>query len=334
MRAVIVKEFGAPAKLAVEDLEAPRLQPDEVLIEARAIGVNFPDLLVVAGEYQTLPALPFSPGKEVAGVVLHTGGDVTAPRTGERVMAQVEYGAYREQVVAKAAACTVLPDELSFDKAAAFGLVYLTAYFGLVRRAALQAGEWVLVTGAGGGIGSAGVQLAKALGARVIAVARKEDKRTLALEQGADHAIDAEPERLRDRVRNLTGGHGADVVLESVGGEVFAQCLRALAWEGRLVVIGFAGGEIPTVKAGHLLVKNVTVIGLQASDYRDREPASLQEAQRVLLDLQRQGRIDVPVTMRYPLAEAAAALEAVGSGRVRGKVVLTPDPPPAATAST
>ena len=179
------------------------------------------------------------------------------------------------------------------------------------------------MTGAGGGIGSAGVQLAKALDARVIAVGQTEDQRKMALEQGADHAIGAEPELLRDRVRELTAEHGADIVLESVGGELFTQCMRALAWEGRLVIIGFAGGEIPTIKAGHVLVKNVTLIGLQSSDYRDREPESLQQAQRALLELYQQGRIEVSLTATYPLEDAATALESVRNGTVRGKIVLT-----------
>ena len=324
MRAVLVTEFGTPDKLEVADVGTPSLESDEVLVDARAIGVNFPDLLVIAGTYQTLPPLPFSPGKEVAGVIAATGDDVTGLQLGDRVMAQVEWGAYREQVVAKATSCAPLPDDISFEAAAAFGLGYLTVYFGLVRRAGVRPGDWVLVTGAGGGIGSAGVQLAKALDACVIAVGQTEDQRKMALEQGADHAIGAEPELLRDRVQDLTAGHGADIVLESVGGEVFTQSLRALAWEGRLVIIGFAGGEVPTIKAGHVLVKNVTLIGLQSSDYRDREPESLQEAQRALLELYRQGRIEVSLTATYPLEDAAAALESVRSGMVRGKIVLTP----------
>lgn len=323
MRAVLVTEFGMPDKLVVADVDPSALGPDEVLIDARAIGVNFPDLLVIQGAYQTLPPLPFSPGKEVAGVVAATGRGVADLQPGDRVMAQVEWGAYREQVAAKATSCTPLPDGISFEEAAAFGLGYLTVYFGLVRRAGVRPGDWVLVTGAGGGIGSAGVQLAKALDARVIAVGQTEDQRQMALEQGADHVIGADPELLRDRVRELTAGHGADIVVESVGGDVFTQCMRALAWEGRLVIIGFAGGEIPTIMAGHVLVKNVTLIGLQSSDYRDREPESLQEAQRALLELHQQGRIKVSLTATYPLQEAAAALESVRTGAVRGKIVLT-----------
>ena len=323
VRAMVVKQFGDPEQMSLEDLPTPEPGRGEVLIDARAIGVNFPDLLVIEGTYQILPELPFSPGKEVAGVVEAVGPGVESPKVGERVMAQMEHGAYREQVLAEANNVAVLPEGIGFEEGATFGLGYLTVYFGLVRRARLRAGEWALVTGAGGGVGSAGVQLAKALGARVIAVGRTEDKRNFALEQGADHAIGSEPEGFKERVMELTDGHGADVILESVGGELFRSCMRAIAWEGRLVVIGFAAGEIPTVRAGHLLVKNMDLIGLQSSDYREREPESFREAQEALLDLLARGKIGVRVTATYPLEAAAEALKEIREGRVRGKAVLT-----------
>jgi NADPH:quinone reductase len=323
VRAMIVNEFGAPEQMVVEEVPAPEPGPEEVLIEARAIGVNFPDLMVIEGSYQILPEPPFSPGKEVAGVVRAVGSEVSGLKVGARVMAQVEYGAYREQVVAPAAHTTVLPDNISFEEGAAFGLTYLTVYFALVRRAQLQSGETVLVTGAAGGVGIAGVQLAKALGARVIAVASTEEKRALSLEMGADHAIDPDPGTFKERVFKLTDGRGADVILEQVGGYLFTACMRAIAWEGRLVLIGFASGEIPTLKAGHVLVKNMTLIGLQSSDYREREPETFQEAQKALLDLYSRGRISVHITGTYPLEEAAEALKTIRSGQVRGKVVLT-----------
>ena len=320
---MLVKQFGAPEQMSLEDLPTPVPGPGEVLIDARAIGVNFPDLLVIEGTYQILPELPFSPGKEVAGVVRAVGPAVESPNAGERVMAQVEHGAYREQVLAEANNVAVLPESVGYEAGAAFGLGYLTVYFGLLRRARLKPGEWVLVTGGGGGVGSAGVQLAKALGARVIAVGRTEDKRNLALEQGADHTIEFEPEGFKERVMELTDGHGANVILESVGGEMFRACMRAIAWEGRLVIIGFAAGEIPTVKAGHVLVKNMDLIGVQSSDYREREPESFREAQEELLGLLTHGKIGVQVTATYPLEAAAEALEEIRDSRVRGKVVLT-----------
>ena len=323
MRAMLVKQFGALEQMSLEDLPTPVPGQGEVLIDARAIGVNFPDLLVIEGTYQILPELPFSPGKEVAGVVRAVGPGVESPNVGERVTAQVEHGAYREQVLAEANNVAVLPESVGYEAGAAFGLGYLTVYFGLLRRARLEPGEWVLVTGASGGVGSAGVQLAKALGARVIAVGRTEDKRNFALEQGADHTIEFKPEGFKERVMELTDGHGADVILESVGGELFRACMRAIAWEGRLVIIGFAAGEIPTVKAGHVLVKNMDLIGVQSSDYREREPESFREAQEELLGLLTHGKIGVQVTATYPLEAAAEALEEIRDSRVLGKVVLT-----------
>lgn len=324
MRAVMLREFGSPTGLQVEDVPAPTPAAGEVLIDVEACGVNFPDLLVVQGKYQTLPELPFSPGKEVAGRISAVGADVTELAVGTRVMAQVEYGGFREQVAAPAANCCPIPDELRGPEAAAFGLVFVTAYLGLVRRARLQPGETVLVTGAGGGIGSAGVQLAKALGAgRVIAVGETEEQRRLAISQGADHAFDADPALLRDRVMEVTGGHGADVILEAVGGDIFASCMRSIAWEGRIVVIGFAAGEIPKIHAGHVLVKNMAVLGLQSSDYRDRDPAELRRTQEALLKLYVDGAIRVDLSATYPLEAAGEALLAFERGQVRGKLVLT-----------
>jgi NADPH:quinone reductase len=323
MRAVVLREFGSPALLAVEDVPDPEAGPGQVLIEVEACGVNFPDLLVVQGKYQTLAEPPFTPGKEVAGRVAAVGEGVASPRPGDRVMAQLEYGGYCEQVVVPASSCWPLPDELPSTEAAALGLVYLTAHLGLVRRARLAPGEWVLVTGAGGGIGSAGVQLARALGGRAIAVAETEEQRTLALRQGAEHAFDADPAELRDRVMEVTGGHGADVILEAVGGSLFAACVRCVAWEGRLVVIGFAGGEIPRVHAGHVLVKNMAVLGLQSSDYFARDPEGVRAMQEELVTLYRDGAIGVEIAATHPLEEAANALLAFEHGQMRGKLVLT-----------
>lgn len=324
MRAVRAHAFGEPGGLVVEDVPEPEPGEGEVVVDARAIGVNYPDLMVIAGTYQSLPPLPFSPGKEVAGVVSAVAAGVEWPRPGDRVLAQVEHGAYAERVLARADACVTLPDGVGDQDAAALGLVSLTAHLALVRRARLQPGETVLVTAAGGGVGSAAVQIAKALGATVIASAASEAKRALAAEQGADVVLGADASTLRDEVRAATGGRGADVVLESVGGARFDACLRATAWEGRIVVIGFAGGEIPSVKAGLLLVKNISVLGLQSSDYRDREPATATRALADVLELHRTGRMRSLVGSAYALERAGEALTDLAAGRFKGKIVLTP----------
>lgn len=322
VRAVQVHAFDRP--VVVDDVPEPVAGPGEVVLDVHASGLNFPDLLVVTGRYQVRPPLPFSPGKEVAGVVRATGPGVTSLDPGRRVLAQMEYGGYRERVAVPAAQCVALPEGMSCAEAGGFGLIHMTAHAALIRRARLAAGETVLVTGAGGGVGRATVTLAKALGATVIAVARDDRRRAAALEQGADHALVADPERLRDQVRGRTGGRGADVVVESVGGALFDACLRCVAWEGRLVVVGFAGGDIPSVPAGYLLVKNIAVLGLQGSDYRDREPGYLRDMLTELLDLHTRGRLPSPVEAVYPLDEAAAALTRLEQGGLTGRLVLGP----------
>lgn len=322
MRAAVVETFGPPENLVTGEVADPVAGEGDVLIEVAAAGVNFPDVLVVAGSYQVLPERPFSPGKEVAGTVRAVGAGVDTFRAGDRVLAQIEHGGYAELVAVPEPQVVPLPDRVPFTDAAAFGLGAITAHFALVRRARLQEGETVLVTGAGGGVGSAGVQIAKALGATVVAVAQDEERAGLAREQGADHVLLAGP-TLRDEVLALTGGRGADVVLELVGGEVFAHSLRATAWEGRLVVIGFASGDLPLIKAGHILVKNLAVMGLQVSDYRDREPESVRKSIEHMLELYLDGRLTVPIAATYPLEEAGRALAAVQTGGLKGKVVLT-----------
>jgi NADPH:quinone reductase-like Zn-dependent oxidoreductase len=218
-----------------------------------------------------------------------------------------------------------IPDEIPFEEAAAFGLVYHTAHFGLVRRARLEAGEWALITGAGGGVGSAGVQLAKALGANVIALAQDEERAEMATAQGADVALVADVSTLRDDLLRVTNGHGVDVTLEMVGGDVLSQIVRATAWEGRVVIVGFASGTQNPIKPGHLLVKNISVLGVQSSDYRDRMPGLMRSTMEYLLQLFVEGKISVPVDTTFPLGKTGDALQAIKDGRVKGKVVIVPE---------
>lgn len=323
MRAVLVEEFGPPASLVLRDLPDPEPGRGEVLIEIAAVSVNFPDILVVEGTYQNLPPRPFSPGKEVAGRVAAVGAGVERIQVGQRVLALVEHGGYAERLLVPEELVIELPDEVGYEQAAAAGLVYATAHFGLRRRGRLSAGETVLVTGAGGGVGSAGVQLAKAWGARVVALAQDEAKARVAREQGADVVLTSLPESLRDDVLAATEGRGADLVLEMLGGDYLTQIIRATAWEGRIVVVGFASGHQSPIKPGHLLVKNISVLGLQSSDYRDRDPALLREAMGEVLDLLGRREVDAAIDIVYPLERAADALQYVKDGKVRGKVVLT-----------
>lgn len=324
MKAVVVERFGAPEELAVREVDAPFPGRGEVLIEVRAAALNFPDLLVVNGTYQILPDLPFSPGKEVAGVVAAVGEGVERVAVGDRVAAQLEYGGYAEQVVVPESLAVRMPDGVDFDVAATTGLVYATAHYALCRRAAMQAGETVLVTGATGGVGTAAVQLAKQWGATVIATASGEKAAEVLRAQGADHVIEPDPASLRQRVRELTDNRGVDVAVEALGGDVFGQVLRSMAWEGRLVVVGFASGDVPTLKAGHVLVKNIAVTGLQVSDYRDRDPLGFSAVIEEVLQLVAAGSLDVPIAAKFPLDETPKALGQLAARQIRGRIVVEP----------
>ncbi len=330
MKAVCVREFGPYHGAKVEDLDDQIPGPDEVVIGVRAAEANYPDILVMQGDYQIKPPLPFSPGKAAAGVVEAVGSAVTALKPGDHVAAQVEHGAYAEKLKASAATCYPMPEDMPFTDAAALGLVYQTSHFALVERAGLAAGETVLVLGASGGIGIASVQLAKALGAnRVIAGVLGAENVAVASTAGADHVIDLAMDDLRDGLRDaindITGGLGVDVVIDPVGGATNAAALRAMAWRGRMVIIGFASGEIPTIKSNYLLVKNIAVSGLQWSDYREREPAWVANVQQELFDLYQAGKLTPHISKRFPLEGFSEALDLLKAGKVQGKVILTLD---------
>lgn len=316
MRAVVVHAPGPLENHRVEEIPDPVPGPGEVLIESRAIGVNYPDLLVVEGRYQLIPPAPFVPGKEVAGLV----GD-------RRVLAQVEYGAYAEKVVAREVDCHTIPDAIPFEHAAALGLAYQTAYFALLERAQYKTGESVLVTGASGGVGLAAVQLAKAVGATVLAGVTSREKGGLCRRHGADHVVDLAAPNLRESIRtqvfSAIGKGGVDIVLDTVGGDAFDGALRALAWRGRLVVIGFAAGRIPDVKANYLLLKNIAVLGLQWSDYRNRDPQAVATVQDQIFSLYTRKKLMPEISAIYPLERYADALTRFRDRSVHGRLTLT-----------
>lgn len=328
MKAVIVRAFAPFDQAEYGDLPDPVPGKGEVLVRVHAAEANYPDILVMEGAYQVKPPLPFSPGKAAAGIVEKISPDVTGFAPGDRVAVEVEYGAYAEKLLCPAETCYPLPDSLSFEVGAALGLVYQTAHFSLIDRADFKAGESVLVLGGSGGIGMASIQLAKAFGAStVIAGVHKAAHAEIAERAGADHVIDLGMENLRDglrdRIRPLTGGSGVDVVIDPVGGEANAAALRAMAWRGRLVVVGFASGQIPAIKANYLLVKNIAVSGIQWSDYRERDPAWVADVQRQIFDLAVAGRIDPLISRVLPLADYAEALRLLKAGEARGKIVLS-----------
>jgi len=332
MKAVCIRAFGAPHTHRVEVLPDLVAGPEEVLIEVHAAAVNYPDLLVVSGKYQILPPLPFAPGKDAAGIVRALGPGIKGGRlqVGDRVVAQLESGGYASLARAPQDWVHPIPASLSMVAASAIDLVYQTAYFALTERGQFQAGETVFVTGAAGGVGLAAVQIAKALGARVLAGVNREDHAQLVRAQGADAVIDLAQPNLRDAIRAqvhaLTQGRGVDLVLDTLGGDVFDGALRALAWCGRLVVIGFAAGRIPELKANYLLVKNIAVSGLQWSDYRERSPARVAQVQQALFALYEQGAIRPLVSQTLPLESFAEAMETLAAGQATGKIVLTVAP--------
>lgn len=326
MRAVVVREHGPIESQQVESIPDPVAGPGEVVVEARAIGLNFPDILVIEGTYQILPPRPFSPGKELAGVVASVGTDVTTCGPGDRVMALVEYGACAERVVVPQSQCFVMPDAMSFEEAAAMGLTYQTAWFALTDRAQCKPGETVLVTGAAGGVGLACIQVAAAMGTTVIAGISNPDRESIVRAAGAAHVVDLADANLRNTLRGqvhaLTDGRGVDIVLDPVGGDVFDAALRALAWRGRLVVIGFASGRIPDVKANYLLVKNIAVSGLQVSDYRERDATWMRLAQAELFTWYEAGRVRPLVTETLPLEKFSEGLARFRRRGMMGKTVL------------
>jgi NADPH2:quinone reductase len=324
MRAIVVDRFMEPADLKVGEAPEPRLAPGTLQVAVKAAGCNFFDILMCRGTYQVKPPFPFVPGAEVAGDVLAVGEGVTGFSVGDRVLASSGLGGFAERAVVPARGAYVMPAGMSYAEGASFPIVYPTGYAGLVHRGRLAAGETLLVHAAAGGVGIAAVQIGKALGARVLATAGGADKCEVALRAGADLAIDYLADDFVARVKEATNGKGADVIYDSVGGDTFEKSLKCIAWNGRLVVIGFAGGKIPSVAANRILLKNIEVTGLHWGAYAQNQPASIAEVFRALFALYDAGKIRPLVFREYALDEASAALVALGSRKTWGKVVLAP----------
>ena len=326
MRAIIVDKFGAPERLRVGDVAEPVPKADEVLVTVYAAPVNYVDLLVIGGTYQFLPPLPFTPGKGPAGVVAALGRNVTSLQVGDRVLAMAEQGGYAEAVTVVANQCYRLPASMSFTEAASLSLVYDTAGFALRERARLEAGETVLVLGASGGVGQAAVQLARAMGARVLAGILRPEREASVRAAGADAVIDLSATDLRDSLRAqvyaVTEERGVDIILDPLGGTIFEAAVRALAWCGRLVVIGFAAGAIPTIRTNYLLLKNIEISGLQISDYRKRRPERVAACFAEIFSLYEQGKVKPATATAFPLVRAGEALTALREQRAAARAVL------------
>jgi NADPH2:quinone reductase len=324
LRAVVVDRWMEPAELRVREVPEPPLRPGCLRVEVRAAGCNFFDILMVQGRYQVKPPFPFVPGAEVAGVVTEVGAGATGFAVGDRVLGSPGLGGFAESALLPAAAAWPLPADMSFAEGAALPIIYPTSYAGLVYRAALRPGEDLLVHAAAGGVGLAAVQIGVALGARVIATAGGAEKCAVALREGADVAIDYSREDFVARVLELTGGKGADVIYDSVGGDVFDRSLKCIAWNGRLLVIGFASGVIPSVRVNRILLKNIAVTGLHWGAHAQHEPARVAETFRALFQLHAKGAIRPVIYRAYPLEDLPAALAALGGRATFGKVIVAP----------
>jgi NADPH2:quinone reductase len=324
MRALLCRTLGDIANLEVGEAPSPQMGPGQVRINVAAAGVNFPDILMVEGKYQVKPELPFIPGLEVAGTVSECAPDVTDLKPGDRVISFARKGGgFASEIVLPGAVTTPIPDNLDFITAAAFPVVYGTAHFALEYRGNLQAGETLLVLGASGGVGLAAIEIGKLMGARVIAAASSADKLAIAHEHGADELINYREENLRDRVLELTGRKGVDVVFDPVGGAAFEQCVRCIGWEGRILIIGFASGDIPKVATIMILVKNFSVVGVVFGEHSFRYPSETRLRLTRLLKHAGEGKLRPRIWKTYPLAEVPAALAEVKNRQVVGKIVVT-----------
>ena len=325
MKALVCKQYGPPETLVIESLPDPVPGAGEVLVKVRAAGINFPDVLLIAGTYQVKLPPPFIPGNEAAGIIESVGAGVTRCKPGDRVIITPTGGGFAEKCIAPEKLCLPLPGELSFAQGAGFSITYATSYHAFRQCADLQPGETLLVLGAAGGVGITAVELGKVLGARVIAAASSEDKLQFARDAGADETINYSQVSLRDAVKELTAGKGVDVVYDPVGGELAQMALRSLAWQGRYLVIGFASGEIPDFPANIALLKEASITGVWWGTWASRNPDQSQQNMRDLAAMVKQGKLVPRVTERYPLEHYAEAFAAITQRRARGKVVLTFD---------
>ncbi len=322
MKAVVCEAFGGPEGLALREVpDPPPPGPGELQVRIQARGVQYVDVLMLAGKYQFRPEPPFIPGSEGAGEVVAAGPGVTAFKPGDRVMSRHRLGAFAQLGNVKAEDCDPMPSVMSLEEAAVFRNVYHTAYHALLQRGRLNAGEWVLIHGAAGGIGLPAIQIAKLHGAEVIATASIDEKRRVCLEEGADHAIDYQP-GFRDRVMDLTGGRGVDIVYDPVNGPTFEESLRCLAWGGRILILGFLGGAPAAARTNYLLIKGIEAIGVRIGGLNEAHPEIAAANIKTLVALAGQGKLKPRIWRRLPLERAADAIEALIDRKVIGKAVL------------
>ncbi len=322
MKAVLCKAFGPADTLVVEDVSSPEIKKNEVLLDVHAAGINFPDTLIIEGKYQFKPPFPFSPGGEASGVISAVGEKVSHLKVGDRVMALTGWGSCAEQIAVPAYNILPMPDAMDFTTAAAFSMTYGTAMHALKQRGALQAGETLLVLGASGGVGLAAIEIGKAMGARVIAAASSAEKLEVARQAGADELINYQDEDVRERLKTLTKGQGVDVVIDPVGGDLFETVFRSIAWNGRMLVIGFASGTIPSLPANLPLLKGAAVIGVFWGSFAQRQPQDNVANFQQLFAWFAEGKLKPLVSQTFALEDTAQAINTLAAPKAVGKLVI------------
>ena len=322
MKAVLCKTLGPPEDLVLEEVADPVAGDNEALVEVYAASLNFPDGLQIQGKYQFQPPLPFTPGSEVGGVIKAIGSGLDGFEVGDRVMATPGLGGLAEQVIVKAEGLRKIPNSMDFRTTAGFAMVYTTSYYALKQRAQLQPGETLLVLGASGGVGLAAVELGKLMGARVIAAASSDEKLDFVKHLNPDDVINYSVDELKEKVKMLTAGRGADVIYDPVGGDLFDQCCRCINWNGRLLVIGFTSGRIPEYKANLALLKGSSMVGVFLGRFRKEEPLEYEKNFQELLRLYDEGKLSPIVTESFPIEDFVAAFNVFTERKVMGKVTL------------
>jgi NADPH2:quinone reductase len=322
MKAVLCKAFGPAESLVLEDVASPVAKKNEILLDVHAAAVNFPDTLIIEGKYQFKPPFPFSPGGEAAGVVSAVGEKISHLKVGDRVMALTGWGSFAEQVAVPGYNVLPIPPAMDFNTAAGFSMTYGTSMHALKQRGDLQPGETLLVLGASGGVGLAAVEIGKAMGARVIAAASSAEKLAIAKAAGADELINYSETSLKDEIKRLTDGQGADVIYDPVGGDLFDQAIRAIAWNGRLLVVGFASGRIPELPINLALLKGAAVVGVFWGSFAQRQPQANAANFQQLFGWYAEGKLKPLVSQVYPLTQAAQAINDLGQRKAVGKVVV------------
>jgi len=322
MKAVLCKEYGPPSKLVVEEVASEPAGDGQVKIRVRAAGVNFPDTLIIADKYQFKPPRPFAPGHEIGGDVTELGAGVHGYKVGDRVIGMIGHGGYASEAIVDEGNLLPMPGNMSYEDGAAFTMTYGTSYYALKQRSSYKLGETLLVTGASGGVGLTAVELGALMGLKVIAAVGSDEKMEICRKYGATLFVNYAKDKMRDKVRDLTGGHGADIIYDPVGGDAFDESIRCIAWYGRLLVIGFASGRIPSLPANLALLKSCDVRGVFYGAWRAREPVEARKNFDDLLKWYGEGKLKPHISMRFPLEKGADAMNALLSRKATGKVVL------------